>query len=269
MLWKFIYLMSRTSYVIAERRSDLMSNWDNMLQWEVVLPPSRPTEEELNRIVKEISHYDKKLPVAVLGSTPEFREILHRLNFSNIYIFEKSIDFYNQMSELLPGYASENEQFILGNWLETLPIYPRRFQFVLSDLTMGNLPYEDRYSFYDSIYSSLVPGGVFIDKVLAFDFPVPSLEDLFRKYEDLPINLRTINDFSSEVLFCSELVMEKQMVNSTQFYKIIREGNYSEKIKMFAEKAKMITPEGFIWYYGKSWDELSTDYLSKYSRVNI
>ena len=60
-----------------------MSNWDNMLQWEVVLPPSRPTEEELNRIVKEISHYDKKLPVAVLGSTPEFREILHRLNFSN------------------------------------------------------------------------------------------------------------------------------------------------------------------------------------------
>lgn len=246
-----------------------MSNWDNMLQWEVVLPPSRPTEEELNRIIRNINSYDKKMPVAVLGSTPEFRDVLHYLNFSDIYIFDKSIDFYHQMSGLLPRKVSENERFVLGNWLETLPLYPQKFQFVLSDLTMGNLPYEERKNFYESIYYSLMLGGVFIDKVLAFDFQVPSLDDLFRKYEKLPINLRTINDFSSEVLFCSELVIKNQIVDSTKFYEIIRNGKYTEKIKLFAEKAKMITPEGFIWYYGKPWNELSPEYFSKYSSAIV
>lgn len=246
-----------------------MSNWDNMLQWETVLPPSRPTEEELNRIIRNINSYDKNMPVAVLGSTPEFRDVLHYLNFSNIYIFDKSIDFYHQMSELLPRNVPENERFISGNWLETLPLYPQKFQFVLSDLTMGNLAYEQRKNFYESIYSSLMFGGIFIDKVLAFDFQVPTLDDLFRKYEILPINLRTINDFSSEVLFCSELVIKNQIVDSSKFYEIIRKGKYTEKIKLFAEKAKMITPEGFIWYYGKPWDELTSEYFSKYSSAII
>ena len=241
-----------------------MSNWDNMLQWELVLPPSRPTEEELHRIIEVVSKYRRDCPVALLGSTPEFRNVLYDLGFNNVYIFDRSNNFYTQMSELIPKAVCKNEKILHGDWLETLPQHHNEFQFILSDLTMGNIIYENRKNFYDAIYNALISSGVFIDKVLAFDFPIPSLNELFEKYEKKPINLRTVNDFSSEVLFCSELVTINQVVDSTKFYEIIKKGYYSDKIKLIAQKSKMITPEGFIWYYGKPWHELSTEYFSLY-----
>ena len=46
-----------------------MSDWRNMDQWEMVLPPSRPTVEELNRIERYIDGYSRSEPIAILGST--------------------------------------------------------------------------------------------------------------------------------------------------------------------------------------------------------
>lgn len=57
-------------------------------KWEYVLPPSRPTVYELQRIESIVSLFDKKKPVAVLGSTIEFRTLLNRLDFK-IFIFLK------------------------------------------------------------------------------------------------------------------------------------------------------------------------------------
>ena len=54
-----------------------MSDWKNMEQWEMVLPPSRPTVEELDRIEKYIGSYSRAEPIAILGSTPEFRDLLY------------------------------------------------------------------------------------------------------------------------------------------------------------------------------------------------
>lgn len=237
-----------------------MSDWKNMDQWYTVLPPSRPTDIELNRIESFLLNNNRNEPIAILGSTPEFRELLSRLGFKHRYIFDRSIDFYHRMSNLIPSSVHEGEHFVSGDWINSLGNFPYFFQAVLSDLTMGNITYEDRKAFYSAISDSLIPNGVFIDKVLAFDFPVPSLDELFEKYEKLPINLRTINDFSSEVLFCSELVTKSNMVDSTFFYSLIRQGNYSEKIKFFSDAAHMITPEGFIWYYGVNWNQLKEDY---------
>lgn len=242
-----------------------MSEWKNMDQWEMVLPPSRPTVEELNRIEKYIDGYRRSEPIAVLGSTPEFRDLLYRMGFRRRFIFDKSVDFYHRMSGLLPTHTCEGEQLIEGEWLDTLQHYDYSFQIILSDLTMGNISYNNRYSFYKAIANALILGGTFIDKVLAFDFKVPTINELFQKYEKLPINLRTINDFSSEVLFCSELVFERKEVNSTELYKFIDEGEFTDKIKYFAKAARMITPEGFIWDYGVPWSELSGVYASFYS----
>jgi hypothetical protein len=246
-----------------------MSNWENMDQWYAVLPPSRPTSKELSRIEDFLRNIDKNEPVAVLGSTPEFRELLFRLGFKQRFIFDKSPDFYKRMGQLIPHSVQSDEQFIKGDWSSILKDYPHFFRVVLSDLTMGNIPYEDRDDLYYTISNAVKKGGVFIDKVLAFDFRVPTLDELFDKYERLPINLRTINDFSSEVLFCSELVKKKNIIDSTEFYKCIREGNYSEKIKFFADAAHMITPEGFVWSYGIEWSELEDDYKKYYVTQKI
>lgn len=242
-----------------------MSDWRNMDQWEMVLPPSRPTVEELNRIERYIDGYSRSEPIAILGSTPEFRDLLYRMGFQRRFIFDKSIEFYHRMSRLLPMHRCDGEQLIEGDWLDTLQNYKNLFRVILSDLTMGNISYGKRYSFYKAIANSLISGGTFIDKVLAFDFEVPTIAELFQKYEKLPINLRTINDFSSEVLFCSELVFERKEVNSTELYRFIDNGEFTEKIKYFSKAARMITPEGFAWDYGIPWSELSDVYVSFYS----
>lgn len=241
-----------------------MSDWKNMEQWGLVLPPSRPTVEELKRIEEYIDCYSRTEPVAILGSTPEFRDLLFRMGFQKRYILDKSIDFYQRMSKLVPAVTCDGEHLIVGEWLDSLQNCKDMFGVILSDLTMGNISYNNRYVFYECISNALIQGGTFIDKVLAFDFKVPTIDELFRKYEKLPINLRTINDFSSEVLFCSELVFERKEVNSTELYKFIDNGNFSEKIKYLSKAARMITPEGFCWDYGVPWTELSDVYSSFY-----
>lgn len=242
-----------------------MSDWNKMDQWEMVLPPSRPTRNELKRIEDYIDKYSRSKPIAILGSTPEFRELLYRMGFQKRFVFDKSIDFYQRMSKLMPTRVADGEQLVVGEWLSTLPNYMGMFVVVLSDLTMGNVSYSNRYNFYNAIANMLVPGGTFIDKVLTFDFETPTIDMLFAKYEQLPINLRTINDFSSEVLFCSEFVSQRKKVDSTEIYRMIDDGCYSDKIKFFSQAARIITPEGFTWDYGVRWSELSDTYGSFYT----
>lgn len=246
-----------------------MSDWRNMDLWYTVLPPSRPTVAELRRIEEYIVGISRQEPVAILGCTPEFRDLLSQMGFEQRYIFDISVDFYQRMTTLLPVNVKSGEHLVVGEWIDSLRKFESYFSVVLSDLTMGNISYDKQRDFYSAISGSIRDGGVFIDKVLAFDFPVPTLSDLFAKYEKLPINLRTINDFSSEVLFCSELVTEQNVVDSSKFYEIIREGAYSEKIKFFADAAHMITPEGFTWSYGKKWDELKDAYGEFYSSQKV
>lgn len=242
-----------------------MSDWKNMDQWEMVLPPSRPTVKELNRIERYIDNFDRTEPVAILGSTPEFRDLLNRMGFQKRFIFDKSVVFYQRMSRLLPLHTTAGEILIEGEWLDTLPNFVNLFRIILSDLTMGNISYENRYTFYKAIANALISEGTFIDKVLVFDFQVPTIDELFHKYERLPINLRTINDFSSEVLFCSEYVLQRKKVDSTELYRLIDNGKYTNKIKYFSKAARMITPEGFTWDYGIPWTELSEVYTSFFS----
>lgn len=97
-----------------------MSNWDNMQQWEVVLPPSRPTIIELKRIQSYIMSSNRMFPVAVLGSTPEFRELLGRMGFNNVYIFDRSTEFNSLMTELIPDKSILHEKLIVGDWLDTI-----------------------------------------------------------------------------------------------------------------------------------------------------
>ena len=58
--------------------------------WQYVLPPSRPSCHELERIQLSLFTVNRDDPIAVLGSTIEFRNLLHSMGFKKIYIFEKN-----------------------------------------------------------------------------------------------------------------------------------------------------------------------------------
>lgn len=234
------------------------------MSWHNVLPPSRPDTWQLLIIQKKLFHLPKESKIAILGSTIEFRNLLFENGFFNVFLFEKNKDYYKSLDSF-KIFESE-EKIIWGNWLDTINNFKNHFSLILSDLTIGNIPYEMRDEFYKSISGALTNEGLFIDRILSHPIENEKLSELIFKYSKLPINLRTINDFSSEVLFCSELLEIKEVVDSSYFYLYLNKITNNNTIRKFIELAHLITPEDCIWWYGKNWNEISPVYF-KYLNV--
>lgn len=242
-----------------------MGQWDAFKTWDLVLPPSRPSAFHLKEIRRFLQRGGNVRRAAVLGSTPEFRDLLCELDCKEIYVFDSNESFYRSMSSLR-AYANY-ETFVHGDWLETLPRFAGCFSVVLSDLTMGNVPYETRQQFYDCIVESLAPKGLFVDKVLTHDADVLRINELVEKYRELPLNLRHVNDFSCEFLFCSELIQSRQVVDTTRFYDHLNETIEHPRIRKFLQMCTKITPRNCLWYYGKHWRDLKSEYFRNFRLI--
>lgn len=235
-----------------------MDIWDMITNWQLVLPPSRPSLPQLNRIVEVTRNLDRSLPVGVLGSTPEFRDLLYECGFKEILIFERNISFYEAMSK--SRVYQNPETIIEGDWLNTLPLYKNSLGLVLSDFTSGNLTYELRPKFYSSIENALVDGGLFCDKVLTHTGTNLDLNILIKKYSSMPLDILYVNFFICEALYLSELLDINQVLDTSLFYSLLEEKSKNQRINAFIDQAKKIIPPGGIWYYGVKWENLLPDY---------
>jgi hypothetical protein len=234
-----------------------MDYWDLMQFWDKVIPPSRPSSEQIEYLIEFAKNINKGDPVAVLGSTVEFRDTLFELGFDQIYVFDQNESFFERSFK--EKIYNNPEIFIHGNWLETIEKYPDKFSLIVSDLTSGNIEYKDRTKFYLDIENALRAGGHFYDKVLTHHDFIP-IDALIEKYKHLPINNCSVNYFNCEFLFCSDLLEKEGIVKSTVFYDTISNLTSNLRIQKFVEKSKFITPENFQWYYGKLWNELKCEY---------
>lgn len=224
----------------------------------MVLPPSRPDAWQLSIIGKSLNEVRRQEPVAVLGSTPEFRDLLAQLRFEHIHVFERNETFHELVSK--ERIYENKETVIWGDWLDTLHQMDMQYGAVLSDLTSGNINYSDRGRFYSGVARVLRRDGYFFDRVLSHSIPHEMLDFLYKKYDALPLNLTTINHFSCEFLFCSELLLEDQIVDSTRFYDILRKKLSTRRLQRFLEFCPLITPNDCIWWYGRPWSALVDDY---------
>jgi hypothetical protein len=240
-------------------------HWDAFENWHLVLPPNRPTE----RFIAITEAHLRTLPVgarvAVLGSTPELRDLLSRMGDYAVVVFEKSRRFHDVSNRfrLLNG----PETLVIGDWLETLPDFRGVFHAVLSDLTSGNIDYAKRERFHSLVRDALVEGGLFIDRVLRGDAPFCEMAALDHDYLRRPFNLKTLNDFSSQYLFSSELLEDGEVVDSGAFYRILREANRPLPLRRLAEHCELITPSNHVWYYGRPWPKLRDAYHYGYRLV--
>jgi hypothetical protein len=240
--------------------------WDNMISWSDVLPPSRPDVWQLDIISEYLNNISCNAPIALLGTTIEFLDLLAFKEKVNIFVFEKNKKFYT--SQLKYRAYNNSETVVWGDWLNTLCNYSNYFELILSDLTLGNISYPNQEPFYKYISESLTRNGIFIDRVLTHSFEHESLDKLLHKYEKLPINLRTINDFSCEFLFCSELLNESKEVNSSLFYNKIKSFTSNKKILKFLDFSPLVTPNNCIWWYGKSWVEIQKTYNAFFDLIS-
>jgi len=232
--------------------------------WKYVLPPSRPSVTELHRISTFLHMVNRQSPIAILGSTVEYRDLLKALGFTNIFVLDKNRKFY-ELTERWCAYPTSSEVFIDGDWLYTLKENKEKFAVILSDLTMGNIDYSMRSEFYQLINQALEVNGTFIDKVLTNELPFLPLTYIREKYTQLPLNLITANHFNCEAIFCSEL-LNYGYIDTTRFYSDLRHefADNPTLIKLI-DICHLITPEGCLWYYGKWWHTLVTEYTASFS----
>jgi len=232
--------------------------WSKIAEWHLVLPPSRPSLYHLRFFTEHLKTANVARPIAILGSTPELRDLVMRLGFRLVYVFDKNRKVYEHMTDLRA--SSSPEVFVDGDWLDTLSSFRHEFGVVLSDLTSGNLPYDRRPSFYTNIAQCLATDGIFIDKLLFHDRAKPKVEALLAKYETFPINLLYVNYFSCELFFCSELLNNDFTVDASAFYDALRPQCKTPVLSRFLDEAPHVTPPGTRWYYGRSWDKLEPSY---------
>ena len=243
----------------------MADKWDVFTTWQCVLPPSRPAEWQLEVIRNSIANSDKP-KVAVLGATIEFRDLLAECNVSDIYIFENNHHYFKEISRYRKHRNKEVK--IWGDWLKTLGQYPQFFDFILSDLTSGNISYDNRELFYSGVSGALKEDGLFIDRILTKPLPFIPIDFLIEKYRKMTITNRSINDFNCEVLFCSSLLENSDYkVDTSQFYDYLLSLNIPIMTD-FVKSCYLITPRDCVWWYSKDWDEEKTLYTKKFSIIS-
>jgi len=229
-----------------------VNSWAKFTTWQYVKPPSRPDKWQLEICREILLNMSKSINVAVLGSTIEYRDLLAELGGINVFVFDKNKNFYNYITK----FTKQNlkETFIEGDWLEALKNYIGYFNFILSDLTSGNISYDQREIFYQRITDSMSEGAVFFDRLLTKPIPFLNLQDLINKYENLSVSIDTVNSFNCEVLFCSTLLENVgQIVDSTSFYDYLLDLNIP-RINDYVKYCYDITPRDCIWWYSKPWN---------------
>ena len=235
-----------------------MDTWDHFTSWQLVLPPSRPSAEQLRVIRDRVADIDRTAPVAVLGSTPEFRDLFWECGFRRICVLDRNLRFHELVSR--ERVYKNPEKVLEGDWFSVLPRHKEFFAVILSDLTSGNIPYDRRAEFYGYVADSLMSGGMFFDKILTHTGPHLAVEALIEKYAKLPLNLLYINYFSCEMLFISELLDLEEMVDTTRFYALLDQRISNERVRAFVAKSELITPRGCNWHYGRRWELLAKHY---------
>ena len=232
-----------------------MDAWDRMESWELVLPPSRPSQQHLDWFRMQVDGLGADDPIAILGSTPELRDMLALRGFRDVYVLERNVAFLKRMNRLRVTMSPETETVLEGDWMQTLPNCPARFAAVLSDLTSGNVPYSKQSEFYSLIAESLQPGGMFCDKLLSHPIPHERLDSLLKKYENAPLNLETVNRFNCEVFFCSELLTKFGGVDTDCYYEYLCKMNHGPIVEAVLDQLPNITPRGMTWDYGRPWQD--------------
>lgn len=235
-----------------------INSWSRFTSWQNVTPPSRPSETQIMLCRKHLEGIARSCPVAVLGSTIEYREMLANMGFNSVTIFEKNVDFYNYITPF--ARCSLKETLVAGDWLESLFNYHKYFDVVLSDLTSGNIPYQFRDTFYAGISKSLTPNGLFLDRILTKPIPFIPLSDLITKYKFLEVDNRTTNSFNCEVIFCSDLLdNEQHIVDTNIFYDKLFVIDIP-RISEFVKACYNITPRNCTWWYSIDWSTESLLY---------
>lgn len=234
--------------------------WSNMLAWNLVLPPNRPNHLNLNLLKLTIGNRERKERVCILGSTPEYRQILRR-HFPQITIIDNSQEFFEISSGIVGKHYTE--EVIFKDWLTALVEYEESFDIILSHYTHGNISYNDRAKFFGLISKALKPDGIFFDCVFQ-PIDLFSQDDIERKFKNALPNLRAANDLNCIGVFQGQHIEENGLIDTQRAYEWLEQANFSPSISNVIKLTKSVTPPDLKWYYSPKYTPETLGYLSEF-----
>lgn len=246
----------------------MANNWKHFSSWDTVLPPNRPGRAETDLLRTCLLNANKDLAI-VMGATPEYRNLLKLLGFKAIVVIEKNISFLNSLSHL--SIESEVETIVEGDWLDVLQEYRGKCDVIISDTTLGNIPFEKQDFLQTSMCETLQPDGILFDRIVHYRDGLCNWELINETFRFLPVNLETANLFHIMAVFRSPTIAEIGRVNAKSAYDAVIGQN--PKLLRIAELTKLwVTPEMCEWYYDGKYRHPFKNYehfLSSLNEINF
>jgi SAM-dependent methyltransferase len=194
------------------QRNKMKENWRKMANaWAKYTPPGKPSTNEISffeqEIKKELEH-NKNIKALVLGSTPEFRDLLAKYCVDTT-VADINPDSIKAMTSLM-NLKNPNETVIISDWL-TMPLENNTFDFVLSDSAQDNIKFEEFEAFFEKIAQVLKPEGRwFFGAVNLRRNNQISFDDYINLYKNNPAYF---NDFRNFLLRIFQLAYNPEFYN--------------------------------------------------------
>jgi hypothetical protein len=247
-----------------------MISWDSWNTWKFVSPPSRPSRAQIRAADRVIQCCSKDRPVCVLGSTVEYRSLLARRGFRNVYVIDKSDSFKAWSDQFLPADLVRDEKYIQKDWGSALGEFLGAFSLIFSDLTIGNIPFDRQVSTLEAVARSLDSDGLFLDKLLHLSGRRHSIDNLVERFSDSPISIDSANEFGCRAVFTSALIEECGIVDTALIYSELRRRiSDTNTMSILALSVEYVTPEGCVWYYGRQAKSLFAAYQKLFSMQRV
>ncbi len=155
------------------------ASWDYAQIWDKFPVPARPCKKELEILEKEISDFDGKPTILILGSTIEYRSLCKKLG-----IFPVVADFVKSNYDDLTKYSKEKyvgEELLETDWLKIKE--NNKFDFILGHRIFNVIKKEEITTMFNVMYNALKPNGVFFCRGNVFDLKFrDKLEDFLDKW---------------------------------------------------------------------------------------
>jgi SAM-dependent methyltransferase len=140
------------------------SNWWAYF-WGGVKSPWRPSKKEIlffKNFIKKLLNKKKYLEVLILGSTPEFRDMLFGLRGVKVTLIDLNLTAKKGMDQLC-RISDKKEKLIIGDWLKMNHLLPHHyFDVVMNDEGFENVDLKKHDLLYCNIAKALKPDGYFL-----------------------------------------------------------------------------------------------------------
>jgi len=205
--------------------------------WRQTRYSARPSKSELeiiNQIVKKI----KPRTIAVLGATPEFRDLGLR-HSSDVVALDINPKMIREMSQLMRH--KEKGKKVICDWTN-IKLPDQSVDLVLSEQSLNIIPTKEWSKVLSEVRRILKPAGIFIAKIQIYqpDGRILNLDHLVSKLETGQIG---ISDFSSFLKYLPESTAynRKNYVLSLKKHaslkdKLYQEGKISSKNSKIYER---------------------------------